>query len=109
MKSYPEENNLHYLTFPPNSEKPMKEAVLHLPPDKPAEFISSSLEDLRFSVTNARQVATQTAPSGQTYARNTLTGNKNSQETFKLHIFNHMMVKVEMFVVLWWPSAWGMP
>jgi hypothetical protein len=31
MKSYMEKNNLHYFIFSPNSEKPIKAAILYLP------------------------------------------------------------------------------
>jgi hypothetical protein len=30
IKSYLEKNNLHYFTFSPNSEEPIKEAIHHL-------------------------------------------------------------------------------
>jgi hypothetical protein len=45
MKSYLEENNFHYFTFSPKSEKPTKAVIRHLPPDMPAEDISSGLEN----------------------------------------------------------------
>jgi hypothetical protein len=32
MISYLEKNNLHYFTFSPNSEKPIKAVICHLPP-----------------------------------------------------------------------------
>jgi hypothetical protein len=51
LKLYLEKNNLHYFTFPPNSEKTIKAAIRHLTPDAPAENISNSLEDLGFNVT----------------------------------------------------------
>jgi hypothetical protein len=41
MKSYLEKNNLQYFAFSPNSEKPLKAVIRHLPPDTPAEDISS--------------------------------------------------------------------
>jgi hypothetical protein len=67
MKYYLEKYNLHYFTLSPNSEKPMKLLIHHLPQDKPAEDISNSPEDLGCNVINMRQVtATQIAPSGQT-------------------------------------------
>jgi hypothetical protein len=50
MKSYLEKNNLHYITFSVNSEKPIKAAIRHLPTEKPAEDISNGLEDLGFNV-----------------------------------------------------------
>jgi hypothetical protein len=31
MKSYLEKNNLHYFTFSPNYEKPIKAVICHLP------------------------------------------------------------------------------
>jgi hypothetical protein len=66
MKSYLEKNNLQYFTFPPNSEKPIKAVIRHLPPNTPEEFISNSLEGLGFSVINVRQLtANRRAPNGQ--------------------------------------------
>jgi hypothetical protein len=49
MKSYLGKNNLQYFTFSRNSEKPIKAAIRHLPPDTPAEDISNSLENLGFN------------------------------------------------------------
>jgi hypothetical protein len=61
MKSYLEKNNLHYFTFSPNSEKPIKVVICHFPPDTPEEYISNSFEDLGFNVINGRQMtATRT-------------------------------------------------
>jgi hypothetical protein len=54
-KSYLEKNNL-YFTFYPNSEKPIKAVIRHLPPDTPSEDISNSLEGLGFNVNNVRQL-----------------------------------------------------
>jgi hypothetical protein len=51
MKPYLEKNNIHYFTFSPNSETPMKAVIRHLPPDTPGEDVSNSLEDLSFNVT----------------------------------------------------------
>jgi hypothetical protein len=63
MKYYTERNNLHYFTFSPNSEKPMKAVIHHLPPDTPAKDISNSHEDLGFNVIDVRQMtATRRAP-----------------------------------------------
>jgi hypothetical protein len=56
MKSYLEKNNLHYFTFSPNSEKPIKAVIRHLPPDTSVEDISNSPEDLGFKVINVRQM-----------------------------------------------------
>jgi hypothetical protein len=56
IKSYLEKNNLHYFTFPPNSKKPIKAIIRHLPPDMPAEDISNSLEDLGSNIINVRQM-----------------------------------------------------
>jgi hypothetical protein len=33
MKSYLEKDNLHFFTFSPNSKKPIKAVICHLPPD----------------------------------------------------------------------------
>jgi hypothetical protein len=43
MKSYLQKNNLHYFTFSPNFEKPIKAVIRHLPPDTPAEDILTAL------------------------------------------------------------------
>jgi hypothetical protein len=58
MKSYMEKNSLHYFTFSPNSEEPIKKLILHLPPDTPTEYISNSFEDLGFGVIYVRQMIT---------------------------------------------------
>jgi hypothetical protein len=55
MKSHLEKNNLQYYTFSPNSEKPIKAVIRHLPPDMPAETISNSLENFGFNAINVRQ------------------------------------------------------
>jgi hypothetical protein len=68
MKSYLENNNLHYFTFSSSSEKPMKAVIRHLPPDKLAEDTSSSLEYLGFKVINVRQLTTnRRATNGKGY------------------------------------------
>jgi hypothetical protein len=38
MKFYLEKNNLQYFTYCPNSEKPIKAVICHLPPDTPVEI-----------------------------------------------------------------------
>jgi Leucine-rich repeat (LRR) protein len=58
MISYLEKHNLQYFSFSPNSEKNIKAVMRHLPPDTPADIISSSLEDLGFNVINVRQLTT---------------------------------------------------
>jgi hypothetical protein len=68
MKFYTEKNNLHYFTLYPNSEKPVKAVIHHIPPDMPAEDIANSLEDSGFNVINVRQMtATQRAPNRHTH------------------------------------------
>jgi hypothetical protein len=87
LKSYLEKNNLHYFTLFQNSEKPIKTAIRHLPPDTPSEDISNILEDLGFNVINVRQMtATRRALNGQTHVEIlplflvTLTRNKISRD-----------------------------
>jgi hypothetical protein len=58
MKSYLEKHNLHYFTFSPNSEKPIKAVISHRPPGTPAEDISNSLEDFGFNDINVRYLTT---------------------------------------------------
>jgi hypothetical protein len=90
MKSYLGKNNLHHFTFSPNSEKPIKAVIRHLPPDTPAEVVSNSLEDLGFDHINVRQFTTnRTAPNRQTHVETlplflvTLTRKLKSREIFK--------------------------
>jgi hypothetical protein len=104
MKSYLQKCNLHYFTFTPNSQKPVKAVIRHLPPGTPAEDISDSLEDLGFNVINVRQMtATQTASNGQTHVEQhplflvALTRNIKSQEIFELNRLNHIIIKVELY------------
>jgi hypothetical protein len=54
MKSCLEKNNLHYFTFSPNFEKPIKAANRHFLPDTPAKIFPCSLEDLGFYVIKVR-------------------------------------------------------
>jgi hypothetical protein len=104
VKSYLQKYNLHYFTFSPNSEKPIKTVVRHVPPDTPAEDISNSLEDLGFNVTRVRQLTTnRRPPNGQTHVETlplflvTLTRNFKSQEIIKLNNLNSIIIKVEPY------------
>jgi hypothetical protein len=56
MISYQEKNILHYFTFFPHSEKPIKVVIHHLPPDTPAQDISNGVEDLSYNVNNVKQI-----------------------------------------------------
>jgi hypothetical protein len=106
MKSYLEKNNLQYFTFSPNSEKPIKAVIRHLPLDTPAKVISNSREGLGFSFINVRQLTTnRTAPNGETHLETlplflvTLIRNAKSQEIFKLNCLNHIIIKVKSYRV----------
>jgi hypothetical protein len=66
MKSYLEKNNLRYFTFLPNSKKPIEAVICHLPPDMPAEDISSALKNLGSDIMR-QMMATRTAPNRQTH------------------------------------------
>jgi hypothetical protein len=113
MKSNLDENNLHYFTFSPNSEKPIKAAIRHLPPDTPAEDISNSLEGLCFNIINVRKMeATRTEPNGQTHAEAlplflvTLTRNIKPRAIYKLNSLNRIIIKVERVIQSSdWPYA----
>jgi hypothetical protein len=120
MKSYLEKNNLHYFIFSKNSEKPIKEAIHHLPPDTPVEDISSSLDDLGFNVTNMRQMShskstQQPNPHGNSPSILCYLNKKQkSHEIFKLNNLNHVIIKVELYraqtsLMQLWPPAQGMP
>jgi hypothetical protein len=104
MKSYLKTNNLHYSTFSPNCEEPVKAVIRYLPTDTPAEDVFNNLEDLGFSVINVRQMtATRTGPNGQTHIEPlplflvTLTRNIKSQEIFNLNSVNLIIIKVESY------------
>jgi hypothetical protein len=104
MKSYQEKKSLHYFTFFPISEGPIKAVIRHLPPDVPAEDISSSLEDLGCKVTSVRQTtATRRAPNGKTQVKPlplfivALKRNTKSQDIFKLYSLNYIIVKVALY------------
>jgi hypothetical protein len=99
-----EKHNLQYFTFSPNSEKPIKAVIRHIPPDMAAEDISNSLEDLRFNVINVRQLTTnRRAPKRQTHVETlhlflvTLTRDFKSQEIFKLNSQNHIIMPVKPY------------
>jgi hypothetical protein len=99
MKSYRKKNNLKYFPFSPNSEKPIRAAICHLPPDTPVGDISDILEDLAFSIINVRQLTNRRASNGQTYVETlplflvTLIRNRDIQ----LNSSNHITIKVESY------------
>jgi hypothetical protein len=104
IKSNIQKNNLQYFTFSPNSEKPIKAVIRHLPPDTPAEVIFNSLENLGFNIIDVRQLTTnRRSPNRQTYVENlplflvTLTRNVKSQEIFKLNSLKQIIIKVESY------------
>jgi hypothetical protein len=85
-----EKNNLHYFTFFPNSEKPIKAVIRHPPTETPAEGISNILENSSFNAINVRQItATRRTPNGKTHVESlplflfTLTRNIKYKKTFK--------------------------
>jgi hypothetical protein len=93
MNAYLDKNNLHYFTFSPKAKKPIKAVILHLPPDKPAEDISNSLEDLGFKVINARQMtATRRTPNGQ-----------NHVELLPLFLVTLKKHKISRYIQVEWP------
>jgi hypothetical protein len=104
MISHLEKNNLQYFTFSPYYEKPIKAVIRHLPPDTPAENISSSLEGLGYNVINVRQMtATRRAPNRQSHMEPIalflviLTRNITSLDLFKLNNLNHVIIEVELY------------
>jgi hypothetical protein len=68
MKFYLKKNNLHCFIFSPNSEKPIKAVIHHLPSDTPAEDISNNPQDVGFNFIILRQLTTnRRTPNRQTY------------------------------------------
>jgi hypothetical protein len=90
MKSYLEENNLHYFTFSPNSYLTCQ-----------LKDISNNIENLGFNV--RQMTATRRAPTGKTHVEtlplflDALTKNMKSQEIFKLNSLNHITIKAEFY------------
>jgi hypothetical protein len=104
LRSYFDSIHLHYFTFHPKSEKPIKSVIRQLPGDKPAEDISNGLQDLGFSILSVKQMtANRQSPEGGNHAVNlplfpvTLTRSPKSQEIFKLSSLCHIMVRVEAY------------
>jgi hypothetical protein len=60
--SYFESRNLSYFPFYPNSEKPIKPVIRHLPQNTPDEGISDGLISLGFDVINVKQMTTTRRP-----------------------------------------------
>jgi hypothetical protein len=104
IRSYFDSNHLHYFTFHPKSEKPIKAVIRQLPGDTPAEDISNGLQDLGFSILSVKQMtANCPSPEGGSHTVNlplflvTLTRTPKSQEIFKLSSLCHIMIKVEAY------------
>jgi hypothetical protein len=57
-RTYFETHNLPYFTFSPQSEKPIKAVIRHLPLNTPAEDISEGLVDIGFDVISLKQMST---------------------------------------------------
>jgi hypothetical protein len=91
IKFYLEKNNLHYFTFSPNSEKPIRAVIHHLRLDTPVEDISNSLEDLMLQ--RLQHEATK-SPSIPCYLKK----KQKSQEIFKPNCINHIIIiEVELY------------
>jgi hypothetical protein len=58
IRSYFDSQNLHYFTFYPKSQKPIKAVIRHLPLSTPAEDISDGLVNLRFDIISVKQMST---------------------------------------------------
>jgi hypothetical protein len=92
MKSYLEVNKPQFFTLDPNSEKPIKAVIRHLPLETPAEDISNSLEGFGFFIGLWQLTTNRRALNGQTHLE---ARNVKSQEIFKLNILNHIIITVE--------------
>jgi hypothetical protein len=64
IRAHFDSQKYHYYTFHTKSEKPIKAVIRQLPTNTPAEDISSSLQDLGFSIINVKQM-TSSRPSAE--------------------------------------------
>jgi hypothetical protein len=82
MKSYLEGNNLHYFTFSPNSENPIKVVTVTFPQTRQRKIIPTTL-GTSLQRQDVAMAATRTAPNGQAHVETlslflvTLTRNTN--------------------------------
>jgi hypothetical protein len=104
IRAYFDSNHLHYYTFQPKSENPIKAVIRQLPGDNPAEDISNGLQDLAFSNLSVKQItANRPSPEGGSDSINlplflvTLTRSPKSQEICKLKSLCHIVIRVEAY------------
>jgi hypothetical protein len=104
IKTYLEKSKLSYFTFPPESEKPIKAVIRHLPQNTPADDISDGQVSLGFDVISVKQMkATRQTPPEGTSTVNlpffliTLPRTAKSQELFRLPNLCHIAIRVEAY------------
>jgi hypothetical protein len=104
IRSHFESNNLHYFTFHPKSQKPIKAVIRHLPFNTPAEDISDGLVSLGFDVISVKQMTSTRRPSAEGASQInlplflvTLPRNQKSQDIFKITGLCHISIKVEAY------------
>jgi hypothetical protein len=104
IRSYFDSQNLHYFTFFPKSQKPIKAVIRHLPLNTPAEDISDGLVNLGFDIISVKQMST-TRRSSADGPNNinlplfliTLPRTPKSQDIFKIRSICYIAVKVEAY------------
>jgi hypothetical protein len=104
VKSYLENHNLAFFTFFPESEKPIKAVIRHLPTNTPAEDICDRMVSLGFDVVSVKQMtATRRSSPEEPKVTSlplfliTLPTSVKSQEIFHLPSLCHVAIKVEAY------------
>jgi hypothetical protein len=101
VKLHFESNSLSFYFFLPNSEKPIKSVIRHLPINTPAEDIAEGLVDLSFEVVSVRQQSTRRSLGGKPVTLPlfliTLPRTTKSQKLLKLSNLSHIAIKVEAY------------
>jgi hypothetical protein len=104
IRSHLDSSKLHYFTFFPKSQKPIKAVIRHLPHNTPAEDIPDGLVDIGIDVISVKQMTTtrQSATEEPTTINLplfliTLPRTPKSQDIFQLRSLCHIAIKVEAY------------
>jgi hypothetical protein len=106
IRSHFESKNLHYFVFDPESQKPVKAVIQHLPISISIEDISVGLVNLGFDIVSVKQISTTSrSPAEETATLNsctpsfliTLPRTSKPQEIFKPTSPCHIAISVESY------------